>query len=176
MSRTDIGILAAWPQCLNICNEKLSSLGVPNTNWPCSSRAYMALWTSPPSTTWHQHSLKFRQIPASSDYSNIKSEILSSVSFLAQFVSGIPCQPVWLKLPVWYPLNGAFQFVNVSYSTRPCKYTLMISLSYAVGDFVGPGTHREGSLVKGWRAKTHRPKLLILFGFLSTILLTFLSR
>ena len=31
---------------------------------------------------------------------------------------------------------------------KPCKYTLVIPSSYAVGDFVCPGTLREGSLVE----------------------------
>ena len=39
MPRTDTGTQVAWPQCLNMLNGKPSRLGVPNTNWPCSSRS-----------------------------------------------------------------------------------------------------------------------------------------
>ena len=45
--------------------------------------------------------------------------------------------------------TGALRFVNINYPARPCKYTLVISLRYTAGDFVCPGTRREGSLVKG---------------------------
>ena len=33
--------------------------------------------------------------------------LLISASFLIQFITGIPCQPGWLKLSVWYPSNSS---------------------------------------------------------------------
>ena len=61
---------------------------------------------------WHcghpRHRLPDTSTPWNSGKSLPPVIIISSVSFLVQFVSGIPCQPVWQKLPVWYPLNGGF--------------------------------------------------------------------
>ena len=64
--------------------------------------------------------------------------------------------------------------INTLSSLRPLYSGLFIP--YYVGHFVGPGTRREGSLVRGWRAKMNQPKLLICFSsFPSTILLILLS-
>ena len=51
----------------------------------------------------------------------------------------------------------------------------MIPSSYAVGDFVCPGTLREGSLVEDRRVEHALAKTTLFSGFLSTMLLTFLS-
>ena len=53
-----------------------------------------------------------------------------------------------LALPLWYSQMGALMSVNLNCLAWQCKYTLVIPSSYAVGDFVGSGTHREVSLVK----------------------------
>ena len=58
-------------------------------------------YLTPASTrTRSHHSLKYRQIPTSSDYHKY-------IFFLIQYVSGIPSQPMWLRLPVWYLSNGS---------------------------------------------------------------------
>ena len=103
---------------------------------------------------------------------------LSLASFLAQFVTGLLCQPGWSSQ--FGPSNWSSPICQCKLSDPPCKYTLGISLSYAVGDFMCPGNRRIGSLVRDWRAKTHWPKLLIyllafyqLFFWLSYFALSF---
>ena len=93
--------------------------------------------------TRSQHSLKFLQIPVSSDYFKF------SFFPITIFVVKIPYQPLWLRLPVWYLSNGSYsKSVNLSCLARQLRNTLVIPSSYAVGDFVCPGTLREGSLVE----------------------------
>ena len=41
----------------------------------------------------------------------------STASFLKQFVSGIPFQPQWLRLPVWYLSNGSY----LRYHSKQCR-------------------------------------------------------
>ena len=58
-------------------------------------------YLTPASTrTRSKHSLKYRQIPTSSEYHK-------AAFSLKLYVSGIPSQPQWLRLPVWYPSNGS---------------------------------------------------------------------
>ena len=90
--------------------------------------------------TRSQHSLKFLQIPVSSDYYKF--------SFFPRTI----CR--WNSLPANVaeaPSLVSFKRELLGLSiclARPCKYTLVIPSSYAVGDFVCPGTLREGSLVE----------------------------
>ena len=65
--------------------------------------------------TRSQHSLKFLQIPVSSDYYKLSY-------FPRTICSWNSLQPMWVRLPV-----GAIQSVNlVSCLAWPCKYTLVI--------------------------------------------------
>ena len=82
--------------------------------------------------TRSQHSLKFKQIPNSSDTTNLASS-------LALFVTGTLYQPMWLKLPVWYPLNGSSPLYPFRLLGPVTQVALMRSLSGAGGDFVCPG-------------------------------------
>ena len=59
--------------------------------------------------------------------------------------------------------TGATKSVNLSCLARPCKYTLVIPSCYAVGDFVCPGTLREGSLVEDWRVEYALAKTTLFF-------------
>ena len=52
--------------------------------------------------TRSQHSLKFLQIPVSSNYYKFRF-------FPRTFVVGIFYQAMWLRLPVWYPSNRSYQ-------------------------------------------------------------------
>ena len=82
----------------------------------------------------------------------------------------------WNSLPAnvaeapsfWILQMRAIKSVSLSCLARPCKYTLVIPSSFAVGDFVCPGTHREGSLVEDWRVEMHWPKLLFFLAFYYT--------
>ena len=79
------------------------------------------------------------------------------------FPYGIPYQPVWLKLPVWYyPSNG---------SSPVCQYKLCVPTmqihSLDIHKLCSWGLrvpwYPQGRLfvVEGWRVKMHWPKLLI---------------
>ena len=116
--------------------------------------------------TRSQHSLKFHLIPASSDYYKF-SFFLRTIRHWNSLLANETEAPSLASFK-----TGALMFVNINCLVRPCKYTLVISLSYVVGDFLGPGIRKEGRLVEGWRM--HWPKLLIFSDCLSTILLTFL--
>ena len=125
---------------------------MPRTSWPIHDIVDIPVCdylVSASTRTRSQQALKFHQIPASSDYYKF--------SFFPRIN--------WKSLPARSSQFGILQtgahlYVNINYPARPCKNTLVISLSYTFGDFVCPGTRREGSLAEGWRAKMHWPKLL----------------
>ena len=80
--------------------------------------------------------------------------------FQRLFAFGIPSRPPWPRLPVWYLSNrssGVYHLYLLNkiclnytealqsndlilYRAGQCKYVLVISLCYAGGHFVGPGT------------------------------------
>ena len=97
--------------------------------------------------TWPQHSLKFYQIPASSDYYKF--------SFFTRTIrhwNSLPASVADWSSQFGILQTGALLFVNINYPAWPCKYTLVISLSYAVVDFVCPGggLKSENALAKSF--------------------------
>ena len=67
-------------------------------------------YLTPASTrTRSRHSLKYKfPLPVTTT---------STASFLKQPVSGIPFQPQWLRLPVWYLSNGSY----LRYHSKQCR-------------------------------------------------------
>ena len=110
----------------------------------------MALWTYLQTSIWHLHLHRLALVTLlNTDKFPLPVTTTSTASFLKQFVSGIPFQSQWLRVPVWYLSNGS----SLRYHSKQCRPGQMKVrpndfLCYAGGDFVGPGTSKEARLDK----------------------------
>ena len=87
-------------------------------SWSCSSKLYMALWTYCETSTWHLHLHGLALVTLlNTDKFPLPVTTTNTASSLKQFVSGIPFQPQWLRLPVWYLSNGS----SLRYHSKKCR-------------------------------------------------------
>ena len=107
--------------------------------------------------TRSQHSLKFLQIPVSSEYYKFSFYLVPSVV-------GTLYQPMWLKLPVWYPLNGSSQVCQFKLSGPAMQVYSHDILKHVLSGTSGalvPSRQAAWLSIEKW--KMHWPKLLIFF-------------
>ena len=118
MSQTDTITQVVWPLWWTTWNGKPWSQEEPRTSWSCSSKLYMALWTYLQTSTGHLHLHSLTLVTLlNTDKFSLLVTTTNTASSLKQFVSGIPFQPQWLRLRVWYLSNRS----SLRYHSKQCR-------------------------------------------------------
>ena len=156
-------------------NGSSSKQGVPIPSSPCSSKSSMDLLIYRQKITLYQ--LQQEHVPNTHwNFSRSQSPmtIVNSTFSPELFVVGTLYQPMWLRLPVWYPSNGSYKVCQSKLSSLAMQVHSCDTLKLCCWGLCVPW-YPQGRQF-GWELKSGKCIGQTLFsGFLSTMLLTFLS-